>query len=85
MLSSKPDQYAVSDLVIEGLGSDVPPELVARWVKTGLRGVKLDASFVNGTWLTTHQAALAFWQAAKLDVADLAYSTHCQHCGHALD
>jgi hypothetical protein len=59
-------------------------QTVRRWVKKGCRGVRLNALFVNGSYLTTIQAVEDFFRAtteARLESVEPARVAAVAECG----
>ena len=61
-------------------GRPVAPSTVFRWVRDGVRGIRLEAIRIGGRWLTTREAVARF--SAALTAAEAPSTTPTNSCRH---
>jgi hypothetical protein len=54
------NQLPIAEAVEQVIGSRPHVQTVRRWVKQGVRGIRLQALFVNGAYLTTLESVREF-------------------------
>jgi len=54
------NQIPIAEAVEQVIGSRPHVQTVRRWVKQGVRGIRLQALFVNGAYLTTLESVREF-------------------------